>query len=119
MKKIVIFLLLLLIFSSCTNDDSCRSSVKILFNNQTNNTASLTISNEADSVQISSKSNSSETKDLCFNKAPKTDGNYRVHIKTLGKDTVFYEGYYTNGYPEEKSIEIVYKKDSILFKSNL
>jgi hypothetical protein len=115
MKKTLAFFVFLSIFSGCAHNPS---SVKIIFTNQSDNLTHLTISNGSDSVQLTAKENNSETKDLRFERVPKTDGHYHIHIKTIGKDTTFNWGYYTNGYPFEKSINIVYKKDTTILKSD-
>jgi len=84
MKKTLAFFVFLSIFSGCAHNPS---SVKIIFTNQSDNLTHLTISNGTDSVQLTAKENNSETKDLRFERVPKTDGHYHIHIKTIGKDT--------------------------------
>jgi hypothetical protein len=118
MKLITLCALFLILFS-CSNWKSpgCSAGLDFIFINKSASPSTLTISNGADSVVINADGNASQTKPLCFNLVPKTDGNYKVHLKNISKDTTFYWGYFSNGYPDEKNVRVVFEKDTLALKS--
>jgi hypothetical protein len=117
MKLITLCALFLLLYS-CSNNKrpGCRAGVDFIFVNKSASPSTLMVSNGADSVVINAAGNATQTSTLCFKKYPMTDGNYILHIKNARKDTVIAQGYFTNGYPTEKTINVVFEKDTLAFK---
>lgn len=119
MKLITLCALVFLISCTSKKNLDCDASVDITFINKSAISSKLMVSNGTDSVVISADGNASQTKPLCFKRNPKIDGHYTLHVKNARKDTVIYNGYFTNGYPLESNIRVVFEKDTLAFKPGL
>ncbi|MGF7082249.1 hypothetical protein [Mucilaginibacter sp. UYCu711] len=117
MKLITLCALLLLIGCANKKNLNCDAAVNFIFINKSATQSNLTVSNGTDSVVISADCNASQTKPLCFKKNPKIDGHYILHVKNTKKDTVIYRGYFTNGYPMESNIRVLFEKDTLAFET--
>lgn len=111
-----IILILTLSCLGCTNEfqSNCTNKVNVEFVNNRDDYSTLTFSNGQDSISLDSKEAS---KPLCFSKEIRSDGNYILKLSGINKDTVIYWGYYSNGTPSEKLIQINLEKDLINIKS--
>ncbi len=113
------YLIIILIVAGCNTNQNpdCGKSVEILFKNETSTDAKLLLHNGLDSISLKSIGYATEKKTLCFSQKINTDGNYSFSIKSALRDTSFSWGYFSNGIPSEKTIQIVLKKDSLILKS--
>jgi hypothetical protein len=119
MKLLILCTLLFLVGCTSKKNPNCDATVNFIFINKSATKSNLTVSNGTDSIVISADANTSQTKQLCFKKNPKIDGDYALHIKNARKDTVIHRGYFTNGYPMESNIRVVFEKDTLAFETIL
>lgn len=103
--------------ASCKFDKSCSTSVKISFLNQSTTSSRLTVSNGLDSVVIDANGNSTVGKELCFSESIRTDGNYWLKLSSPQESRFLAFGYYSNGMPSEKELQITWANDSVKLKS--
>jgi hypothetical protein len=103
--------------TSCKLDKACSNSVKISFLNQTTGSSRLTVSNGLDSVVVDANGNSTIGKELCFSESIRTDGNYWLKLSSPQDSKFLAFGYYSNGMPSEKEIQITWLNDSVKVKS--
>jgi hypothetical protein len=104
-------------FTSCKLDKSCSTSVKISFINQSTTTSRLTVSNGLDSVVINANGNSTVAQELCFSESIRTDGSYWLKLSSPPESRFLSFGYYSNGMPSEKELQITWVNDSVKLKS--
>jgi hypothetical protein len=119
MKLVAFCAVLLLIGCINKKNPNCDATVNFIFINKSAMPSNLTVSNGTDSVVINTGGNASQTSPLCFKKNPKIDGHYTLHIKNAKKDTVIHRGYFTNGYPMESNIRVIFEKDTLAFETIL
>ena len=107
----------LLCLTSCKLDKACSTSVKISFLNQSTASSRLTVSNGLDSVVVVANGNSTVGKELCFNESIRTDGNYWLKLSSPQESKFLAFGYYSNGMPSEKELQITWANDSVKIRS--